>query len=70
MAYICIIESDTSHAREYSVDWTRSAKKCGDQFGRCEFGEIVTLKDNKGRIISVAKYNPEKKKYYSCEFTK
>ena len=67
MMYICIIYSNNSHAREYSVN-TKSAMKCAEMFGRCEFGEVVTVRRKCGTVISQARYTPEDGgKYYRCD---
>lgn len=49
--YMCIVESDSTFPREYPVS-TRSAMKCSARFGRCESGEIVTVRDSSGKPIS------------------
>lgn len=57
--YKCIIWSDSSHAREYSVA-TKSAYKAAQKLGRCEGGEVVevrTIKTN--RLLSRARWTPE-----------
>ena len=56
--YICTIYSNSSHEREYKVD-TRSAMKCADKYGRCEGGEVVTVRRKCGTIISRVIWSPE-----------
>lgn len=49
--YMCTVESDSTFPREYPVS-TRSAMKCSGRFGRCEGGEIVTVREPSGKPIS------------------
>ena len=59
MKYICTIYSNASYGREYDVD-TKSAMKCASKFGRCEGGEVVTVTNKSGKIISQVMWSPEK----------
>ena len=61
--YICTIESNSSHARQYEVD-TRSAYKAAQALGRCEGGEVITISTKSGREISRAAWSPENGGYY------
>ncbi|MBQ3988210.1 MAG: hypothetical protein II629_05565 [Ruminococcus sp.] len=61
--YICTIESNSSHPRTYEVE-TRSAMKCADQYGRCEGGEVVTVTNKSGRVLSRAAWTPEDGGHY------
>ena len=52
MMYKCIIWSNNSHGREYTVA-TRSAMYAAREYGRGEYGEIVQIETlTTGRIIS------------------
>ena len=48
--YICIVTSDNTHERAYSVNST-SAMKAAMRFGRGEAGEIVTIMTKRTRRI-------------------
>ena len=50
--YKCVIRSNNSHGREYTVA-TRSAMCAAREYGRGEYGEIVQIETlTTGRIIS------------------
>lgn len=56
--YICTISSNSSYEREYTVE-TKSAMKCADKLGRCEGGEVVTVRTKSGRILTRVMWSPE-----------
>lgn len=56
--YICEIYSNSSNGREYTVT-TKSAIKCAQLYGRCEGGEVVTVRTKSGRVVSRAAWTPE-----------
>lgn len=56
--YYCCIRSNGSHEREYEVT-TTSAMKCANEYGRCEGGEVVTVYQKNGKILSEALWTPE-----------
>lgn len=56
--YICTISSNSSNEREYTVK-TKSAMKCAESLGRCEGGEVVTVRTKSGRILSRVMWSPE-----------
>ena len=57
--YKCVIWSNNSHGREYTVA-TRSAMCAAQKYGRCEYGEIVQIETlSTGRIISRVQWTPE-----------
>ncbi len=66
MKYICTITSNFSNGREYEVD-TKSAMKCAGKYGRCEGGEIVTVRTKSGKVLSEVRYMPEGDRY--CRVT-
>ena len=61
--YTCIIYSNSSNGREYSVK-TKSAYKAAQIYGRFEYGEHVQIYNKSGKMISGAMYSAEKKKYF------
>ena len=64
--YVCIISSNSSLGRGYEVN-TSSAMKAADMFGRCEYGEDVSIYTKGGKIVSRAMYTPEEGgHYYLC----
>jgi hypothetical protein len=64
--YICKIYSNSSNGREYEVN-TKSAVKAAKELGRCEGGEVVTITNKSGRVLSEARWTPEEGgKYYQC----
>ena len=64
--YICEIYSNSSNGREYTVT-TKSAMECAHLYGRCEGGEVVTVRTKSGRILSCVQWFPEDGgKYYRC----
>ena len=57
--YICKVSSNSSREREYEVK-TKSAMKCAKEFGRCEYGEVVTVTTKKsGKVLSRVMWTPE-----------
>ena len=60
------IESVESYPRTYSTT-SRAVLKLAAQYGRCEFGETVTVYNMRGELVSCAMYTPEGRKYYRCE---
>jgi len=58
-----IIKSNNSHAREYDVK-TRSALVAAKELGRCEGGEVVEVRTNKGKLIDKALWSCENQKYF------
>ena len=59
MMYKCIIWSNNSHGREYTVA-TRSAMCAAREYGRGECGEIVQIETLvSGRVISQVQWTPE-----------
>lgn len=60
--YTCTITSNSSNGRTYEVA-TTSAIKCAEMFGRCEGGEVITVRRKSGRILSRATYNIETRSY-------
>ena len=65
--YTCIITSNFSWGREYTVT-TKSAMKCANLYGRCEGGEVVTIQTKSGRIISRVRYHADGKYYRETIF--
>lgn len=62
--YICTISSNSSYEQEYTVN-TTSAMKCADMYGRCEGGEVVTVRTKRGNVLSRVMWTPEDGgKYY------
>ena len=57
-----IIKSNNTHPREYDVR-TRSALVTAKELGRCEGGEVVEVRTNKGKVIDKAMWNCETQKY-------
>jgi 23S rRNA G2069 N7-methylase RlmK/C1962 C5-methylase RlmI len=57
-----IIKSNNSHQREYNVK-SRSALVNAKELGRCEGGEVVEVRTNKGKLIDKAAWNCENQKY-------
>lgn len=55
--YICTVTSNSTSPREYTVS-TRSAMKCADMYGRAEGGEVVTVCNKSGRVLSRVDYYP------------
>lgn len=60
--YTCTITSNSDYGRTYEVA-TASAIKCAEMFGRCEGGEVITVRRKSGRILSRAIYNIETRSY-------
>ena len=58
MRYIATISSNSSHEREYTTD-SRSALNAANLYGRCESGEVVTVRTMSGKEISRAVWTPE-----------
>lgn len=62
--YICTITSNTTNTRTYDVE-TKSAMKCAALYGRCEGGEVVTVRAASGKALSSVAWTPEDGgKYY------
>lgn len=57
-----IIKSDNSFQREYDVK-SRSALVAANELGRCEGGEVVEVRTNKGKLIDKAMWDCENQKY-------
>lgn len=58
-SYKCIIHSNSSISREYTVT-SKSAAKAAAEHGRCEWGEVVTVvRIRSGKVISRVMYSPE-----------
>lgn len=57
-----IIKSDNSFQREYDVK-SRSALVAANELGRCEGGEVVEVRTNKGKLIDKAAWDSESQKY-------
>lgn len=57
-----IIRSNNSYQREYDVK-SRSAIINAKKLGRCESGEVVEVRTNKGKLIDKAMWNCENQKY-------
>lgn len=65
--YTVTIESAESYPRTYDTT-SRAVLKLAAQYGRCEFGEAVTVADMHGTPIACAMYTPEDGgRYYRCE---
>ena len=58
-----IILSNCSLPREYDVK-TRSALVAAKELGRCEGGEMVEIRTNKGKLIDKACWSCENREYY------
>ena len=58
-----IIKSNNSHCREYNVK-SRSAIVAARELGRCEGGEMVEIRTNKGKLIDKALWSCEDQKYF------
>lgn len=57
--YKCVICSNNNHGREYNVK-TRSAMCAAQEYGRCEYGEIVQIETlTTGCIISRVQWTPD-----------
>lgn len=57
--YTCVIYSNSSHGREYTVN-TKSARKAAAELGRAEGGEMVIIcRPKSRRVISAAAWTPE-----------
>lgn len=57
--YKCIIWSNNSHDREYTVV-SKSAMRAAMELGRCEGGEVVQIETmTTGRILSRVQWTPE-----------
>lgn len=62
--YMCLITSCSSWERKYEVK-TKSAMKCAEEYGRCEWGERVRVyAPSTGRVISEVRYAKEWGGYY------
>jgi hypothetical protein len=57
-----IIKSNNSHRREYDVK-SRSALVNAKELGRCEGGEMIEVRTNKGKLIDKACWSCEDQKY-------
>ena len=57
-----IIKSNNSRPREYDTK-SRSAIIATKELGRCEGGEVVEVRTNKGKLIDKAMWNCESRKY-------
>ena len=57
-----IIKSNNSYPLEYDVK-TRSAIVAAKELGRCEGGEVVEVRTNKGKPIDRACWDCETQKY-------
>lgn len=58
MCYIATVYSNSTHEREYEFN-SRSAINAANLYGRCESGEVVTVRTMSGREISRAIWTPE-----------
>lgn len=58
MRYIATVYSNSTHEREYEFN-SRSAINAANLYGRCESGEVVTVRTMSGREISRAIWTPE-----------
>ena len=58
MRYIATVYSNSTHEREYEFN-SRSAINAANLYGRCESGEVVTVRTLSGREISRAVWTPE-----------
>ena len=57
--YKCIIWSNSSHDREYTVA-SKSAMRAAMELGRCEGGEVVQIETmTTGRVLSRVQWTPE-----------
>lgn len=56
--YICVVCSNSSREREYTVT-TTSAMKCANEFGCCEGGEVITVYTKSGKALSQVRWTPE-----------
>lgn len=56
--YILTIYSNSTHGREYDVT-SRNVMKLAYQYGRCEFGEVVSVYTPTGKLVSRAHWTPE-----------
>ena len=57
--YKCVIWSNGSHEREYTVT-SKSAMRAAIELGRCEGGEVVQIETmTTGRILSRVQWTPE-----------
>lgn len=57
--YKCVIWSNISHEREYTVK-TKSAMKAAMELGRCEGGEVVQIETmTTGRVLSRVQWTSE-----------
>ena len=58
-----IIKSNNSRQREYDIK-TRSALSAAKELGRCEGGEVVEVRTNKGKLIDKVLWSCESQKYF------
>ena len=67
--YYCCVESNSTLGRLYEVDY-QSIKKAIAEFGRCEFGERITIYRKRSKQeISFARYEqgyPHNNGYVTC----
>ena len=57
--YKCVIWSDSTHEREYTVT-SKSAMRAAMELGRCEGGEVVQIETlTTGRILSRVQWSPK-----------
>ena len=59
---IAVIRSNNSYQMEYDVK-SRSAIVNAKELGRCEGGEVVEVRTNKGKLIDKAMWDCENQKY-------
>lgn len=63
--YICQQYSNSDYGRTFRVS-TKSAMRCAEVIGRYENGEVISVLNKKGSIISQVRYSPEIRGYYRC----
>lgn len=63
--YICTAYSNYNYGRTFVVN-TKSAMRCAESVGRHEDGEVISVRNRKGKMLSQVRYSPEIKGYYRC----
>lgn len=58
MKYIVRISSFTTNEREYNSD-SRNALALANKYGRCEYGETITVYNKSGKALSRAEWTSE-----------
>ena len=54
--YKCVIWSNNSYGREYEVT-TKSAMQCAMAYGRADYGEVVEIRTQGGKVVSRVRWD-------------